>query len=700
MGIGGLHHRSGRVEAGRRGRLGQSEVKVSIAGREFSAAAAAATSGLSTAEGASRTQFSPMKPLTKSQFKLGLECLQKLRHYRDGLPSNLADNSLLRLLSEGGWAVEALQRAVEPPSWTGPDGGAAVAPESFDEVRRSVAEVRRGGGCRSLYEVTIVHGDFLARLDLLRIRRDRLELVEIKSKSVEDDPLAEILTKNGGSVRSGWVPYLQDLAFQTELLRRWLGQHGKELGLEPEVPVVPKLILVKKDGVATTADCLENFRTRYAEFRGQVRAEVSYHGPGVRATDLLREVDATPAVALMAAHAQADAAGFGGLGVAACMDRLVEIVRTGRWPEARHSLSAGCRRCEYRVNAPGGSGVVRCWGGDVDAVPHHILKLARLTDRQLHWALGENAPLAAKLSELPETELQDRQKGQWRCANDGRDAVSAELRGDPYGVLRAPAEGAVYFLDFETARYPVPYRAGGRVNEMIPFQFEGHLLPGRASALSERELLPGFLELTDPDPRRGLVRALREQFGEAGPIYHWSSYERTVLKTLAEDLRRDPEPRPGDGELIAVCEALMTRLVDLCEITRQHLVLRETDGSYSIKRVLPVIWSDPGLRRAFARGSAPRDSNHYDDDTDPYQSLPGLSREFLEGIGPEAVAALADEEEQGEAITNGGLAMIYYHYVRLFGGGGRPEIRLQFRQYCQLDSAAMVMAYDWLRRRS
>ena len=71
-----------------------------------------------------------MKPLTKSQFKLGLDCLQKLRHYRDGLPSTLEDNSLLRLLAEGGGAVEALQRAVEPPAWVGADGGADVAPAS------------------------------------------------------------------------------------------------------------------------------------------------------------------------------------------------------------------------------------------------------------------------------------------------------------------------------------------------------------------------------------------------------------------------------------------------------------------------------------------------------------------------------------------------------------------------------------------
>ena len=60
--------------------------------------------------------------ITKSKFKLGLDCIQKLRHYSNGLPSTLTADNLLSLLAEGGGAVEALQRVVEPPHWVGPDG--------------------------------------------------------------------------------------------------------------------------------------------------------------------------------------------------------------------------------------------------------------------------------------------------------------------------------------------------------------------------------------------------------------------------------------------------------------------------------------------------------------------------------------------------------------------------------------------------
>ena len=59
----------------------------------------------------------------------------------------------------------------------------------------------------------------------------------------------------------------------------------------------------------------------------------------------------------------------------------------------------------------------------------------------------------------------------------------------------------------------------------------------------------------------------------------------------------------------------------------------------------------------------------------------------------------AGQEADSGAIANGGLAMVRYHQVRLFGGHDHPDIQRQFRQYCQLDSAATLMAYDFIRRR-
>jgi len=622
------------------------------------------------------------------------------------MPTTTADNDLLKLLAEGGGAVEALQRAVEKPFWVGPDGGADKATESLEHVIRAMTEVRKTGKSQSLYEVTIVHGNFMARIDLLRLFPDRLDLVEIKGTSwsppTSDRPNGEILTKNTTAIMSGWVPYVQDLAFQYELLSRWLRENASALGLHPATKISPRLLLVKSGGRATAADRLASFRSRYQkDFRGNLRAEVEYQGPRINATDLLEEVHAQREVDLMLNDAQASDPAFYGCGIAAAMKRMEEVLLKDTWPTALESLSAKCRKCEFRHEDVTKSGLVKCWGKDLDAIPTHILKLAYLKDAQVRKVLTDHLPAEASFAHLCEDELQDRQKSQWRCARKGQNEIKASFQADRFGAMQAPSEGPIYFLDFETSAYPIPSRIGGEPYELIPFQFEGHRLPSRTAKLSERVLLPGFLDLTSDDPRRAMIRALAEQFGSSGPIYHWAAHEKTVIKKVMESIEAE-NGSDDDTELIASGRLIINRLVDLLVVAKENITLPETSGSYSIKKLLPVIWADPALRQAFSKGQADKDPNYYEDPRDPYKSLAGLDSTFVSAIGQGVLMALSDEDGAPTnldfAINNGGLAMLYYHYVRLFCGADRPEIQRQFRQYCQLDSAAMVMAFDYLRR--
>jgi hypothetical protein len=646
--------------------------------------------------------------ITKSKFKLGLDCIQKLRHYSNGLPSTLTADNLLSLLAEGGGAVEALQRVVEPPHWVGPDGGAEKAPESLARIKDAVVSVTQSGKSLSLYEVTIVHGNFMARIDLLRVCKGRIELVEIKATSwkppTPERPLGEILKKDNKGIMSGWVPYVQDLAFQYELLTRWLKDHADKLGVTSNLPVIPKLLLIKSGGKAGQADRLASFHTRYAkDFRGNLRPEVEYSGPKIKSTDLLVEVEASREVELILGNAQAHDPAFKGCGISECMRRMEMIVIPAQWPKSADSLCAKCKKCEYRDDTQDRSGVVRCWGADVDATPAHILKLAYLSDAQVSSAIALcSNPAEATLTALPEIDLQERQKNQWRYTLSGQIGVKDSFSKDRFSALDAPAQGPVYFLDFETSSYPIPSRVGGEPYQLVPFQFEGHFLPSRDDTLDKRVLLPGFLDLAGEDPRRAMARALVAQFGTSGPIYHWSIHEKTVITQVMKSIAAE-QGGPDDSQLVTSCQAIIDRLVDLMEIAKENITLPETNGSYSIKKLLPVIWKDPVLRKAFARGQAPKDTNFYEDPHDPYQSLSRLDQAFTEALGQGTVQALMHDEEGAPegldfAIKNGGLAMLYYHYVRLFGGAERQDIQRQFQQYCQLDSAAMVMAYDYLRR--
>ena len=54
-----------------------------------------------------------------------------------------------------------------------------------------------------LYEVTIMYAGFLARIDLLRVSPERIEVVEMKAKSVVSDDVADEANEILGTIGNG-----------------------------------------------------------------------------------------------------------------------------------------------------------------------------------------------------------------------------------------------------------------------------------------------------------------------------------------------------------------------------------------------------------------------------------------------------------------------------------------------------------------
>ena len=642
-------------------------------------------------------------PLTKSQFKLGLDCIQKLRHARAGLAQNTNDNDLLRLLSEGGAAVEALQRAIEPGAYTGGIGHASAAEESMHHIGLAFRAVHDGAPRVSLYEVTIELDGFLARIDLLRVLHDRLELVEMKAKTRPDEG---ILTKKGG-IRSEWLPYMQDIGFQHELLRQWIARHHATLAIRADFPIFARLLVVDRAGTAAATDILnrDNFRSSYRVGSRGTRATVEYVGdPHPASTAMLCELPLDDELKVILGCAGSSVAQFKDRGIADCMVAMRAIIDHDVWPSPSDSLGAHCRTCEFRVDPPETSGFARCWG--LPAFPtHHVADLARISEKQFAEALEEHGAHAA-IADLAEGSLRDAQLQQWSAVTSGRPIVDPTFAADPIAAM-VPAgwTGQVWFLDFETSAYPIPGRVGGHPYEHVPFQFEGHALPSPTAPLRDRMRLDGFLELGDPDPRRCFVDALRAQLAGDGPVFHWHFFERVVLNRIRTTIEAE-SARAGDAERIAFIESMVGpggggggRLVDLLPIAQRAFYHPDQRGSYSIKRVVPIAWAEPAIRAAFTEGhGAAGDPDWYSGDSDPYDGLPAPPRDLLDELGGDAVVRkVISEDEGGGGIRNGGMAMLAYHHARMFDGAGNPEINAQLRRYCRLDSAAMVMVYGLMR---
>lgn len=141
----------------------------------------------------------------------------------------------------------------------------------------------------------------------------------------------------------------------------------------------------------------------------------------------------------------------------------------------------------------------------------------------------------------------------------------------------AEIEAPVSFLDFETLSPAVPLYAQTRPYQTIPFQWSLHV-HGSNGTLSHSSYLHDGIG----DPRQEFIASLLKSMPEPGSIVTYSSYESTLLKSLAKTF-----PESAD-ELLALCD----RIVDLLNIVRSEYYHPEFHGSFSIKSVLPALVPD------------------------------------------------------------------------------------------------------------
>ncbi len=131
------------------------------------------------------------------------------------------------------------------------------------------------------------------------------------------------------------------------------------------------------------------------------------------------------------------------------------------------------------------------------------------------------------------------------------------------------------FMDFETLGPAIPRYAGMRPYDAIPFQWSLHTVRAPDAGVEHADFLP-----TDSgDPRRRFLESLLKAAGETGPIAVYSGFESRQLDQLAAWF----------PDLALAVERLRARLWDLLPVVRRHVEHPGFLGSFSLKRVLPVL---------------------------------------------------------------------------------------------------------------
>ncbi len=181
-----------------------------------------------------------MRHLTKSRFKLALECPTKLYYTRK--PSEYQDKWLddkfLRALAWGGYQVGELAKYYYPD-------GIEISSRIHQTALNETEEYLKREDV-ILYEPAFSYQNLFIRVDILVKRGDLVQLIEVKAKSFES--IGDFTTLRGG-ISSKWKPYLYDVAFQKYVLKNF----------HPEFNISSHLMLVDKTKVATVEGLNQRF---------------------------------------------------------------------------------------------------------------------------------------------------------------------------------------------------------------------------------------------------------------------------------------------------------------------------------------------------------------------------------------------------------------------------------------------------------
>jgi len=612
------------------------------------------------------------RTLSKSDFKLAQECPTKLYYRKKGFPNTMQDNEYLQLLAEGGYAVGKLAQLLHP----GGEDLSAIG-NTQEAVLRTNELLQQENA--TLFEAAVQHGCYLVRVDVLVKRGNVLELIEVKSTSV-DSTKPDFLIKSG-NIDPGWRPYIEDVAYQTMVLRLAF----------PAMTVVPYLMMPDKSRTTAIEGLNGQFSVRPepaapgTRFRG---FSVTFTGDeeALRRDDLLAKMPMTAYVEPMlptlanAAKEYADS----------LAPELTRIAPT---------LSVTCAKCEYRkaTDDPAQDGFRQCWGKLADVAPS-VLDLYQAGN--FRKGLDELIQVGkVAMADVPD-ELLAKADGTPKYhgrplmqKNEKHEMVTSELKAELAGWAYP-----LHFIDFETSRMALPYHRGMRPYEQIAFQWSCHTIPGPGAEPVHR----AWINTVDTFPSFAFAQSLMEAIGRTGTVLMWSHHERTTLR----DIRRQMEEYGhNDTELADWLDRIAppkdsgekSRLVDMDAMARRGYFHPRAGGRTSIKVTLPAVlqaYRSPRIPQ-WLQGFDPGVNLLGHDASgliNPYKLLPAI--QFID-----SEYGSGEEGDGDDYVVNEGTGAMRA-YQDMFYGLAKDDPRKQellrnaLLTYCKLDTLAMVVIWE------
>lgn len=642
--------------------------------------------------------------LTKSRFKLALDCPTKLYYTRKPEYENSADtDSFLEQLAQGGFQVEELARMEHP-------GGIAILGDDYD-YQKLADETRK---LLTRDEVTIFEPAFLInglfiRVDILVKKGNKIRLLEVKAKSVSGERHESYLNPKGNKLQGGMDLYLYDVAFQKYVMQLCY----------PKWEISSFLKLVNKDA-STTVDGLHqcfkvvadsNLRTGIEKKEGLTKKDLG--------DSILCEINIDAEVNLILGQNPVDEA--------LSFDEMLNLFRNHYQEDRKLFLGIGghCKGCEFKAEQASQkkSGFHECWTEELK------LPVAEVDEPKIYdvWynparkLLEQRKYFMKEISEedftvKPAAGKLSRSERQWlQIEKTVQDDNSPYFDLENLKAELASWKFPLNFIDFETTAVAIPFTAGMHPYEQVAFQFSHHIVfeDGRVEHFNEYlnteiGILPNF----------DFIRALKKSLTvNQGSIFRYHNHENTIVNVIYNQLLNCNEP--DKQELLDFIETISHStgrnakfwsgerdMIDLQKTVVNYYYDPMTGGSNSIKAVLPaVLQSSNYLQKKYQKPLAEIDlsSKNFDPDhiflrlengkaVSPYKALPPVfdnwDSDKLEQI-TESIPEIAD----------GGAALFAYQKLQFpdLSEAEREAINKALHRYCELDTLAMVMIYEYFR---
>ncbi len=649
--------------------------------------------------------MSTKRTLTKSRFKLGSDCATKLFYTNKKEYANRRLNDpFLQELANGGFQVGELAKQYFP-------GGVEVEDKDYETSLGKTGALLEQENV-TIFEAAIAFENLFIRVDVLRKTGNRLDVIEVKSKSF-DSTVEDVFRNKNGTISAGWKSYLYDIAFQQYVV-------GMAF---PESDVSAYLMMADKSTTCPTSGLNQKFRVKVDgnNFRSTfVAGELVEEDLSVRIlTDV--NVDEICLEILENKHI-----GDGELGFiesikyfAAQYEKDEKIIS---------ELTSNCGACEFRTadedeEAGSISGFEECWKDrlgwkDEDFNNPTVLDIWNF--RKKNNLLDEKRGRITEVYEDDISPKPDKKDGislserQWLQVKKAKEGDSS-IWIDPYGLKREFARWKfpLHFIDFETSMAAIPFLAGHRPYEPIAFQFSHHIVSEDGTIRHEGEFLnaePGVF------PNFEFLRALKAELeNDEGTVLRFAPHENTYLNHIWKQLMETPEEIEDRDDLIQFLKSITKstgsvaekwegsrNMVDMLELVKRFYYDPFTNGSNSIKKVLPAIMqSSSYVREKYSKpvyGTEQIPSLNFSNMTwveiedgktkDPYQLLPKMFTD----VNEDDYDLLSENGDLGD----GGAALAAYAKLQYedMSDYERNEIKSALLRYCELDTLAMVMIYE------